>query len=93
MTLPKEIHDAIIKWAGENSATEEHSFDETRYVALIDGAHHYATQFHTLQQENAVLRKKLKYIGACIEHDMDKAEMIAFINAALTAQPEADKTT
>lgn len=94
-TLPKEKHDAIIKWAGENAATEEHSFDETRYVGLIDGAHHYATQLHTFQQENERLRNALERLvnvlpkGPNLKYFHAKVEVEA-ARAVLTAQPEAD---
>lgn len=99
MTLPKDKHDAIIKWASENAATEQYAFDETRYIGLIDGADQYATQLHTLQQENELIKEALKafydFFDKEIRSDYLEARIPKFnlYRAALTAQPEGDKQT
>lgn len=47
--LSPEMEARIKQWASENAATEEHSFDETRYIGLIDGAWHMAEKAEELQ--------------------------------------------
>lgn len=107
MTLPKEIADRIQyeaemygQDAGERITNVNEFLTHSCYeIGYFAGATHYATQLHTLQQENERLRKALNTIRngkSSLHHKLEdvltNTDMALIASAALTAQPEADRT-
>lgn len=77
--LPEEIQEQIIKEANDRWPRQPGN-----KLAYCEAANKYASLALSLKE-------RLKYIRACIEHDMDKQEMIDFITKALQLFPEQGK--
>lgn len=60
--LPKEIKNRIIKYASENSETENLSCWEERYAGIIDGATAEALRAMPLMEDSGLLQQAVEHI-------------------------------
>lgn len=71
--LPEELQAKIKEWASANAATEATTFDETRYVGIIDGAWWMAEQLVEAQERINVLETALKNIQHPLKYLQEQA--------------------
>lgn len=78
--LPEELQSKIKEWASANAATEATTFDETRYVGIIDGAWWMAEQLVEAQERIKELEKSLNEIQSVLREEEDLSGFRDFLS-------------